>query len=59
MTALRDLYLEGNLLEHLPTSLTRLTTLVSLRLSGNRLRRLPDVREKGGGVGCMRRWRCW
>jgi Leucine-rich repeat (LRR) protein len=30
-------------IEYLPDSLTKLTTLVTLRVSGNRLRRLPDV----------------
>ena len=43
MTALRDLYLEQNLLREMPTSLTCLTTLVMMRLSANRLKSLPDV----------------
>ena len=43
MTALRDLYIEQNLLVELPPSITKLSTLVMLRLSANRLRRLPDV----------------
>ena len=43
MTALRDLYLEKNQLEYLPSSITKLSTLVMLRLSANRLRVLPNV----------------
>ncbi len=43
MTGLRDLYLEQNVVEYMPDSLTCLTTLVLMRLSANRLKALPDV----------------
>ena len=43
MTALRDLYIEQNMLVELPRSISLLTTLIVLRLSANCLRRLPDV----------------
>lgn len=48
MTALRDLYLEQNLLREMPSSLTCLTTLVMMRLSANRLKSLPDVSDEIG-----------